>query len=286
MDVGVVGAGRVGTALAVLLAGAGHRVVAASGRESSRERAARFLPEVPFLPPAEAASRAEVVILAVPDDAIEPVCRDLAGEGTLGEGAVLHLSGSVSLEAVDAAAAAGAVTLSLHPLQTFPTVEAALERLPGSAAAVTARAEEGYALGERLAGDAGCRPFRLADERKPLYHAAAVFCSNYITVAAGLSERLFALAGIEDPVPLFAPLSRAALDNALELGPAEALTGPAVRGDAGTVRRNLQALKANAPEVVPAYVELARAALDLGERSGRLAADGRAAVEEVLAEWR
>jgi predicted short-subunit dehydrogenase-like oxidoreductase (DUF2520 family) len=83
-----------------------------------------------------------------------------------------------------------------------------------------------------------------------------------------------------------APLARAALDNVLELGPAEALTGPAVRGDAGTVRRNLQALQAHAPEVVAAYVELARVALDLGERSGRLPADGRAGVEEVLAEWR
>jgi len=286
MDVGVVGAGRVGTALAVLLAEAGHRVVAVSGGEGSRERAARFLPEVPFLPPAEAASRAEVVILAVPDDAIEPMCRDLSEEGALGQGAVLHLSGSVSLEALEAAAAAGALGLSVHPLQTFPTVEAALERLRGSPAAVTARAEEGYALGEQLAGDAGCHPFRLPDERKPLYHAAAVFCSNYLTVLVAVGERLFGLAGIQDPVPLLAPLARAALDNVLELGPAEALTGPAVRGDAGTVRRNLQALQAHAPEVVPAYVELARVALDLGERSGRLSADGRAGVEEVLAEWR
>jgi predicted short-subunit dehydrogenase-like oxidoreductase (DUF2520 family) len=286
MDVGVVGAGRVGTALAVLLARAGHRVVAASGRESSRERAARFLPQVPFLAPAEAASRAEVVILAVPDDAIEPTCRDLAGQGVLGRGAILHLSGSVSLAALEAATAVGGLGLSLHPLQTFPTVEAALERLPGSPAAVTARDQEGYTLGEELAGDAGCRPFRLADDRKPLYHAAAVFCSNYLTVVSAVGDRLFGLAGIEDPVPLFAPLARAALENALELGPAEALTGPAVRGDAGTVRRNIEALRAHAPEVVPAYVELARAALDLAERSGRLDAEGRGAVEEVLAAWR
>jgi predicted short-subunit dehydrogenase-like oxidoreductase (DUF2520 family) len=286
MDVGVVGAGRVGTAFAALLARKGHRVVAVSGRAASRERAARFLPEVPFLPAAQAASRAEVVIVAVPDDALEAVCGELARDGAFGDGAVVHLSGSVSLDALRSAAQAGAQTLSVHPLQTFPTVEAALERLPGSPAAVTASDEDGYFLGERLAGDAGCRPFRLADEDKPLYHAAAVLCSNYTTVLIALGERLFGLAGIDESVPLLSPLARASLDNALRLGPAQALTGPAVRGDAGTVRRNLQALEAHAPDVVPAYVALARAALDLGERSGRLGADRRRSVEEVLVDWR
>jgi predicted short-subunit dehydrogenase-like oxidoreductase (DUF2520 family) len=286
MDVGVVGAGRVGTALAVLLAKAGHRIVGASGGPGSRERVDRFLPDVPFLQPSDVAAAAEAVLLAVPDDEIATVCAGLADAGAFQAGqAALHLSGSVSLEALDPAAGAGATAVSLHPLQTVPTVEAALARLPGSAMAVTARSEEGYELGERLALDAGGRPFRLPDERKPLYHAAAVFCSNYVTVLAAAAERLFGEAGVEDPVSTFAPLARASLDHALEMGPAAALTGPAARGDAGTIRRNLEALAARVPESVAAYVVLARAALDLAEQAGRLPADRRTAVEEVLAEW-
>ena len=283
MDVGVVGAGRVGTALAVLLQRAGHAVVAVSGRGRSRERAARFLPDAPFVTPDEAASRSEVLILAVPDDVVEPLCKAL--RPSLGRGVVVHLSGSLGLDPLAAAEEAGARALSIHPLQTFPTVEAALERLPGSAAAVTARTEDGFELGERLARDAGCRPFRLAEERKPLYHAAAVFASNYVTVLVALAERLFKAAGIGDPLPAFAPLSRAALDNALEMGPERGLTGPATRGDAGTLRRNLEALRDEAPDLVPAYVELARAALELGARTGRLEPEGRAAAEEVLDAW-
>jgi predicted short-subunit dehydrogenase-like oxidoreductase (DUF2520 family) len=270
----------------VLLSRAGHRIVAASGRSGSRPRVERYLPGVSFLQDAVAARVAGVVILGVPDDRIGAVCATLAEEGTFTPGqAVIHLSGATSLVALEPAREAGATVLSLHPLQTVPDIDSAIERLPGSAMAVTAHDEPGYAIGERLATDAGGRPFRLPDDRKPLYHAAAVFCSNYLVAVEGLAERLFRAAGLEHPVELFAPLARATLDNVLDHGPAAALTGPAARGDAGTVRRNLDALAAHAPEAVPAYVALARAALDLAEGAGRIGADARARVEEVLA-WR
>ncbi len=81
------------------------------------------------------------------------------------------------------------------------------------------------------------------------------------------------------------PLQRATLDNVGELGPARALTGPAVRGDAGTVARNLEALEREVPAAVAPYVALARVALDLAVGRGSLAETDRAAVEEVLARW-
>ena len=285
MDVGVVGAGRVGTALAVLLRRRGHRVVAASGGTASRERAARFLPDVPFGPPAVAAS-AQVALLSVPDDALAPVCADLAGEGAFGQGrAAVHLSGSAPLDVLEPAARAGAEVLSVHPLQTVPGVEEALERLPGSAMAVTARTEEGFVLGATLATDVGGRPFRLEDRWKPLYHAAAVFVSNYLTAVVAVGEGLFRHAGVEEPAAAFGPLARASLENALRMGPAEALTGPAVRGDAGTVRRNLEALSRHVPEAVAAYVALAGVAVREAVRAGRLGDEGRARVEGELAKW-
>jgi predicted short-subunit dehydrogenase-like oxidoreductase (DUF2520 family) len=281
----VVGAGRVGTGLAVLLMAAGHHIVAASGREQSRARVDRYLRDVPFGSDADAARAGDAVILAVPDEHIETTCSRLAAAGTLGsEKTVLHLSGSVSLGALEPARQSGAVVLSLHPLQSAPDVDAAINRFPGSAMAVTATGEDAYQLGERLARDAGGKPFRLPDEWKPLYHAAAVFGSNYLVVVESMADRLLHSAGLDNPVDLLAPLARATLENYLSEG-ASALTGPAARGDVGTVRRNLKALAAHAPEAVAAYVVLARAALDLAEDAGRLDPEARARVEEAL-EWK
>jgi predicted short-subunit dehydrogenase-like oxidoreductase (DUF2520 family) len=273
--------------MGVLLSRAGHTVVAASGRGAgSRERVERHLPGVPFVGSVEAAKRAEVVLLSVPDDRILDVCVTLAKRGGLAAGpAVLHLSGANPLDDLAPAAEVGASTLSIHPLQAAPSVDAAIERFPGSGFAVTARDEEVFVLGERLAADAGGHPFRLLDEHKPLYHAAAVFASNYLAVVEGIAEELFAQAGIAEPRPLFGPLAEGTLASVLERGAAEALTGPVARGDAGTVRRNLEALRERAPGCVPSYVALARAALEVAGRAGRASEHHRAKIEEVLDAW-
>ncbi len=286
MDVAVVGAGRVGTALGVILGRAGHRIVAVSGGERTRERAARFLPGVPVTDPTDAARHADLVLIGVPDGAIEEVAGALAAARSLRPGAwVAHLSGAEGLEPLRAVEEAGARVLALHPLQTFPTVEAALERMPGSAVAVTARDDEGSALGERIAADLGGRPFRVPEEHRALYHAGAVLASNDLVALMALAEQVLAAAGIEDAVQTFLPLARASLENAAALGPASALTGPVARGDAATVERNLRALSERAPGAVPAYVVLGRAAVELAARAGRLDRAGRAAVEEVLDRW-
>jgi predicted short-subunit dehydrogenase-like oxidoreductase (DUF2520 family) len=285
MEVSIVGAGRVGTALGVRLREAGHRIVAVSGRAATAERARRFLPGVPVIDPAEAARRAVVVLIATPDDRIIEACKEVASAWTNAEGRfVAHVSGATGLDALEAVGALGATILSVHPLQSFPTVELALDRLGVSGIAVTARADDGFALGERLARDVGGRPFRLADEDKPLYHAAAVFASNYLVAVLSIAEELFGRVGLDRE--LFLPLARASLANAAATGAALALTGPAIRGDAGTVERNLRALDRVDPSCVPVYTTLAAVALDLGERSGRLAPAGRRTVEEVLERWR
>ena len=283
----MVGAGRVGTALAVLWRRAGHRVLAVAGGPATPERAATHLPGVPVRDPAEAVRGAEVVVIATPDGAIAQVCAELVLSGALrAEGAVAHASGATGLDALEPAGEAGATVFSIHPLQTCPTVEAAVERIPGAAFAVTARDEEGFSWAERLARDAGGRPFRIADERKPLYHAAAVFASNYLVTVTAIAEELERAAGLTDPLGALGPLQEATLANVARVGPAEALTGPAVRGDAATVRRNLEALAEHAPEAVRPYVALADLALAMAERSGRLRETGRDAVEEVLERWR
>jgi len=286
MKVAVIGAGTLGTAIAVLLERADHRIVGISGRDETRQRANSYLPNAPFLEPAEAAAAAELVVIGTPDDVIESTVEALAAAAAVGSGiSVAHLSGSLGLDVLEPAFAVGARILAIHPLQTFPDVGSAMDRVPGSSIAITARDEEGYVLGERLADDLHGVPFRLSDERRPLYHAAAVFASNYLVTASAIAESLFAAAGVPDPARAMGPLQRATLENVERLGPARALTGPAVRGDAGTIRRNLEALERHAPELLPSYVAMARATLELADRSGRLPSGSRAAVEDVLDRW-
>lgn len=286
MDVAVIGSGKVGTAVAVLLQRAGHRIVAVSGRGPTRDRAAAYLPGVDVLEPAEAAKAASLVILGVPDDVLPQFVTSIAEAGGFSEGqSVAHLSGATGLSVLDPARRAGARRLAVHPLQTVPDVAGAIDRIPGSAIAVTADDEQGYFLGERIADDLLGEPFRLTEELRPLYHAAAVFASNYLVATSGVAADLFAAAGLDDPLHSMLLLQRATLDNVERLGPGLALTGPAVRGDAGTIELNLVALSRAAPAVVPAYVAMARVSLDLATRAGRLPAEGRAAVEEVLDRW-
>jgi predicted short-subunit dehydrogenase-like oxidoreductase (DUF2520 family) len=284
--VALIGAGRVGTAFGVLLERAGHHVEAAAGRRASFERVQRYLPFAKFTEPAEAARMGQVVIFGVPDDLIEKGCAAMATQGAFREGQlVLHTSGSMGLSALEPAAEAGAEVLSLHPLQTFPEVKDGIERLPGSPMAVTARTETGYARGEALALALGAVPFRLAEESKSLYHAAAVFCSNYLVVVEGVAEELFRLAGVEEPSVIMQPLARASFEATMERGAAAALTGPAARGDAGTVARTLEELRRRAPGAAHAYAVLAREAARLAELGGKLSRKARERLEEVLDPW-
>ncbi len=284
--VAIIGAGRVGTALGVLLERGGYHVVAASGRRPSYERIQRYLPFAKFVQPAEASKMAEVVILAVPDDLVAQGCAAMASEEAFREEQIVgHTSGSVSLEALDPAAEAGATVLSIHPLQTFPDVDAGIERLPGSPIAVSARTEQGFAAGEGLAQAVGGQPFRLPDEAKTLYHAAAVFCSNYLVVVEAVAEELLGLAGVDEPLEKMAPLARAAFEAAFEKGPTGALTGPAARGDVGTVVRTLDALTYRAPQTAAAYGVLALEAARLAARAGGLSPEGLARLEEALSKW-
>jgi predicted short-subunit dehydrogenase-like oxidoreductase (DUF2520 family) len=276
----------VATALGVLWQRAGHRVVAASGRDASRERVAAYLRDTAFEPdPALTAAAADTVVLGVRDDLISTMCSQVAG-GLRPGARVLHLSGSVPLSALAVAREAGAAALSLHPLLSFPDVATGIERLPGSGIAVTAETDADEAFGQDLARDAGARPFALPDVVKPLYHAGAVFASNYLVAVEALAEQILSAAGVDGAPSYLEPLARSAFDRAFALGPEAALTGPAVRGDAGTIERNLEALASAVPGAVASYVALADAATALALAAGRIDEEQRARVGKALDPWR
>lgn len=270
LTVGVVGAGRVGPALAASLRLAGHRPVAASGvSDASVRRAAALLPEVPVVPPSEVLARAELVLLTVPDDALPELVAGLAETGAVRPGQLLvHTSGRYGVSVLEPALRAGALPLALHPVMTFTGTSVDVPRLAGCSFGVTAP-EELRLAAEALVIEMGGEPEWIAEESRPLYHAALAIGANHLTTLVAQSLELLRASGVEAPDRMLGPLLGAALDNALRSGDA-ALTGPVARGDAGTVAAHVAELRRHAPHAVAGYLAMARTTADRALAHGLL----------------
>ncbi|GAA2693250.1 Rossmann-like and DUF2520 domain-containing protein [Actinoplanes palleronii] len=273
LTVGLIGAGRVGAVLGAALNAAGHRVVAAAAvSAASRDRAARLLPDAAILPADEVARAAtDLLLLAVPDDALRGVVAGLAGTGALRPGQlVAHTSGAHGLDVF------GDVNgMALHPAMTFTGADSDVARLPGIAWGVTTRDR---VFATRLIADLGGVPEWIAEDARPVYHAALAHGANHLVTLVNEAADVLRAAGVEEPARVLTPLLTAALDNALRMGDA-ALTGPVSRGDAGTVAKHLARMPARA---VPAYLSLARRTADRAIASGRLRPHDAAALLDVL----
>ncbi|HET7145913.1 MAG TPA: DUF2520 domain-containing protein [Gaiellaceae bacterium] len=216
--VNVIGSGRVGSAVAARL----------------RERGV-----------AVSADGAQVVLLCVPDGAIAEVAASIEPGPWLA-----HVSGATPL----AALAPHERRFSVHPLQTFTRARGA-EQLDGAWAAVTADTDEARAVATKLAETLGLRPFRLDDSARTLYHAGAVFASNYVVALQRAAALLFEAAGA--PPEALEPLMRRTIENGFEL------TGPIARGDWTTVEAHKAAIHDARPELDHLYETLAGATLAL-----------------------
>jgi predicted short-subunit dehydrogenase-like oxidoreductase (DUF2520 family) len=207
----VIGSGRVGSALAARL----------------RERGVAVGEHEP-----------DIVLLCVPDTAIPDVSRCL----TPGHAWVGHVSGATPLAALEPHAR----RFSLHPLQTFDRGGDPAQ-LDGTWAAITGETGDALAIARELAETLGVRPFELADGDRTLYHAGAVFASNYLVTLQRAAVRL----GV--PAQGLVPLMQATIDHGFEL------TGPIARGDWATVEAHKQAIRASNPELEHLYETLAEA---------------------------
>jgi predicted short-subunit dehydrogenase-like oxidoreductase (DUF2520 family) len=231
LRVGIVGAGRVGTALAAALRDVGVEVEGPLGRGG---RPAGCDAILLCVPDAEIAAAAEVATAAAP----------LMG----------HTSGATPLAAL---AHAGVAAFGLHPLQTVahPGV-----RFEGAGAAVAGSTPEALAFATALAERLGMTPFEIDDEGRAAYHAAASVASNFLITLQAAAERIAGGAGLEPEQAraLFGPLVRQTLANVAELGPEAALTGPVARGDERTVAAQRAAVEEAAPELLELFDELVR----------------------------
>ncbi len=280
-----IGMGKVGTALACSLHDAGYPIAAVHDiRPAAMDRAARYTGAQRCGTPEEAAGLADIIFLATPDDHIEGVCRHLAEAGAACEGKrVLHMSGACGLDLLDAARRCGAVTGCIHPLQSFPDVDAALRSIPGSAFGLTVEddlKEEATALVTALKGF----PIFISDRDKPLYHAAACMASNYLVTLVDTVRRIcesFGLSG-GDAVKAFWPLIAGTMRNIEAQGTVASLSGPIERCDIGTVKRHLDAMGRCCPELLPLYRHLGLLTADVAARKNPAIAGRLDPVRKVL----
>jgi len=269
--VGVIGAGRVGAVVAAALRGAGHEIVSVAGEsEASRGRIAALLPGVPVAKPTAVARSCDVLLLTVPDDMLGNVVTTLADAGALHAGQyVVHTSGRHGLGILAPAGAVGARVVALHPAMTFSGTAVDLDRLAGCVFGLTAATPADRAFAEAIAAELGGSPMWVPEEMRTLYHAGLAHGANHLVTLVSEAMEILSAAGATDPAGTLRPLLGAALDNALDHGDA-ALTGPIVRGDAGTVAAHLEDIAANAPQTLTSYVAMARATLDRALADGRL----------------
>ena len=258
-SVGVIGAGRLGTALSAALREAGLDVEGPLGRG-----------EVP--------RGCDAIVLCVPDAEIAAAAAVVAGAAPL----IGHTSGATGLDALAGAGGAtgsDAAAFGLHPLQTFaarggaepslgeaepPTGEAdpspALAAFSGAGCAIAGDTPAALAFAGALARTLGMTPFEIDDAGRAAYHAAASVASNFLVTLQAAAERIAAGAGLEpeEARALLAPLLRRTLENVAALGPGRALTGPVARGDEATVEAHRQAVEDTAPELLDLFDELVR----------------------------
>ena len=258
MRIIVVGPGRAGGSLAVAARRAGHDVVAVYARRSDDRDVAGYLGLGTRLL-GDPLPDADLIVVAVRDDSIGRTARAIS-RGPVPVPRAVHLSGLAPLEALDALRDIGLQVGSFHPLQTLPDWRTGSRSLAGSFIGITAQDDLSQFL-ERFAGSLGCRPFRIAEEKKSLYHAAASAASNYVTTALALAETLYSAAGLE--LRVARPLVRQAVANAFDLGAVPSLTGPITRGDTGTVRTQLEAVDLHAPDLSESFRAFARATAGL-----------------------
>ncbi|BDG07224.1 Rossmann-like and DUF2520 domain-containing protein [Anaeromyxobacter paludicola] len=262
----IVGAGRLAVALGRGLSAAGWRVALVA--RSPRGRAAVRRAGLPAAGLASARDHA-LVLLAVPDDAVAEACRSVAPHLRRGQ-VVAHGAGALPLSPLAPARRRGAHPGSLHLLQALAGGPVA----PGGFAALAGDAAARRLLG-RAARDLGLRPIAVPERGRARYHAAAVVASNLAMALAALAAECWERAGAPPraALPALVPLLRGAVENLAARGLPGALTGPAARGDAGTVARQLALLTGEDREI---YRLLSRRLVRLARAGGLDPAKARA----------
>lgn len=282
LKLGFIGAGTVGTALAVILSNKGYRVVAVSSlSQISAQNLARAVNGCQVFDNSQGvADTAEFIFVTTPDDAIATVASETQWHSVQ---SVVHCSGADSTDILEPAKELGAHVGVIHPLQTFAGVKSAIENMPGSTFALEAEeplltklkdmatALDGYWI-ELKAGD------------KVLYHAAAVITCNYLVSLVKLATDLWQTFDIppQQAIKALLPLIRGTLNNIDAVGIPQCLTGPIARGDTGTIKKHLIALEKADLTVLSTYRELGLQTIPIALAKGRISKHQAQELQAIL----
>jgi len=280
----IIGSGRVGTTLGLLFRHHGFEIGDISNRSNAAsERAIETLGAGRAVTELSALRPAPLTMITTSDDAIAPVAEALAQSGVMRPGDIaFHCSGATSCEALAPLRECGAQIASVHPLQTFTDPVLDAQTFPNTFCAIDGDAEAAEALDQifaRLGGNCA----RIPSESKLLYHAGAVFMSNYLMALMDAALSAYEAAGLDRATARKAmrPLAEASMRNALDKGPIEALTGPIARGDTGLITRQRDALREADTDLAALYETLGQKTVALRE-----ARDNPPLAPQILQEMR
>jgi predicted short-subunit dehydrogenase-like oxidoreductase (DUF2520 family) len=253
---GFIGTGKVGTALAARLSKGGYPVIAVTDTNiPSAQKLADLLPGCQIFRTAqEVAENTEHIFITTPDDLISKVASDLTWHP--GQN-VVHCSGAASIDILEPAQRFGAMVGSFHPCQAFASVDQAIENLPGSTFAIEAQPPLLEVLKD-MASSMECDWIVLKPGDKALYHAAAVFVSNYSVALLKVATDLFQNFDVPTAhaTKVLMPLMQGNLNNIRNIGLPNCLTGPIARGDISTIEKHISALQDKEPSLLRLYGEL------------------------------
>ena len=285
-SIGFIGAGVVAGSLAVALSRREYPVVAAASRtfSSAQGLADRVRDCVAYPTPQEAVNASDIVFITTSDDAIGAVAS--AARWQPGQG-IVHCSGAASLDVFEHAVQQGAIAGAFHPLQALSSVESGVKSIPGTTFGIEGNAEMRAYL-EDMALAIGGRPVFLNAQDKPLYHLTGVMMGGLLTTLGATAAQLWENFGMEraDGLKALMPMMRQVSHNLESSGVPGAVAGPYARGDIGTVRKHLQTLRSQAPDVLPLYCELALAGLPFCVEKGTLKPDRAAEIKELVEQFK
>ena len=279
---GFIGAGTVGTALAIRLSERGYKVVAVSSRsQTSADKLAQAIDGCHAVDSSQAvADIAELVFITTPDDAIASVVSTVNWRPSQ---SVVHCSGADSVNSLEPAKKQGASVGAIHPLQTFASVEQAINNIAGSTFALEAQ-EPLLSTLKEIATTLDGTYIELTADNKVLYHAAAVVACNYLVTLVKLATDLWQTFDVppERATQALLPLLRGTIANIERVGIPKCLTGPIARGDTGTIEKHIEAMQKATPDLLPTYLDLGRQTVPVALAKGKIDQHQAEALQSLL----
>jgi predicted short-subunit dehydrogenase-like oxidoreductase (DUF2520 family) len=268
----IIGLGMVGTAIGYLLKKAGYEIVAIADKSAAAlQRAQSYTGGKAYRKPQEILREADCILITTPDDIILSVCKDIALSPLIKGKYIFHMSGAGGLDLLEPAKKAGAAVASIHPLQSFSSIDQAIQNIPGSYFGITAD-KKAEMLAKKIVRDLGGFPLLISAAQKPLYHAAACVASNYLVSLMSVVESIYQAIGLteKEAKKAYLPLVYGSLKNIERAGSINALTGPIARGDFGTLQKHLVAIDETLPQYSSLYRSLGAIAVQVAQQKGSL----------------